>query len=71
MVKNQEEEVKKFTTEYPVRDMKCLKLYCDHKEISKGAKLNNLLHKFLADHKEEIKELMDKQRMIVDSRKEN
>lgn len=70
MVKNQKKKlIRKYTTEYLVKDMKCLKLYCEHKEIRKGDVLNQILNKFLANNKEEIKSLMDHQRKIVDSRK--
>lgn len=60
---------KKYTIEFIKQNMICLKLYCDYKEIKVTDVLNDLLHTFLVEKKDEIKLLMDKQMKIVELRK--
>lgn len=61
-------KLRKYTTEYPITDMNCFKIYCGYKGIKMGEKLREILNNFLADHSDEINMLMDKQKKIVESR---
>lgn len=61
--------MRKYTSEYPVVDMKCLKLYCEYKGVKVGEIKRQILNNFLADKAPEIKLLMDQQKKVVESRK--
>jgi len=61
--------VKKYTHEYAIKDMTCLKIYCEHKNITVEKQMNKNLNNFLFDNSKEINNLIEAQKKIVALRK--